>query len=97
MERLFTVIYESLDLLVINKSADLVCHPTKDDLYSSLVGRLRLYVEPQADVHLINRLDREMVIYHSIESATSSARLVSRNEKVASLLFHTPSLLDVIT
>lgn len=35
--------------------------------------------------------------YHSVESANSSARWLSRNENVASVLFHSPSLLDVIT
>src|SRR5205085_10358755 len=31
-------------LLVINKPAGLVCHPTKTDEYSSLIGRVRLYL-----------------------------------------------------
>ena len=34
MNNLFQVIHEDNDLLVINKPADLVCHPTKGDAYS---------------------------------------------------------------
>ncbi|MCI0538256.1 MAG: RluA family pseudouridine synthase [Verrucomicrobiales bacterium] len=58
-EKLLKIIYESCDLLLVNKQAGLVCHPTKGDLYSSLIGRLRLYLGFEANVHMINRLDRE--------------------------------------
>lgn len=54
---LFPVVSEDDLLLVINKPAGLVCHPTKGDDYSSLVGRLRLYLGRSG--HLVNRLDRE--------------------------------------
>lgn len=57
MEDLFPVISEDDRLLVVNKPAGLVCHPTKGDEYSSLAGRLRLYLGRPG--HLINRLDRE--------------------------------------
>ena len=56
--KLFEVVYEDAELLVVNKPADLVCHPTKGDVYSSLISRVRLHVgggNPQ----LVNRLDRE--------------------------------------
>jgi len=56
---LFTIIYEDDDLLVINKPAGLVCHPTKGDEYSSLISRIRLHLGPDSSAHLINRLDRE--------------------------------------
>jgi 23S rRNA pseudouridine1911/1915/1917 synthase len=56
---LINVIFEDADLLIANKPAGLVCHPTKDGEYSSLIGRLRLYLGREASVHLINRLDRE--------------------------------------
>jgi len=59
MEKLFEIIHEDDDLLVINKPADLVCHPTKTDVYSSLISRIRIYLGPEAEAHLINRLDRE--------------------------------------
>ena len=53
------ILHEDEDLLVINKPAGLVCHPTKGDERSSLAGRLRLYRGAEVPVHLINRLDRE--------------------------------------
>ncbi len=59
MEKLFEIIFESDELLVINKPAGLVCHPTKSDEYSSLVGRVRLHLGQDAPFHLVNRLDRE--------------------------------------
>jgi 23S rRNA pseudouridine1911/1915/1917 synthase len=66
MRCLFEVIYEDTDLLVVHKPADLVCHPTKGDEYSSLISRARIYLQRQAGdtpepltPHLIHRLDRE--------------------------------------
>jgi 23S rRNA pseudouridine1911/1915/1917 synthase len=52
------VLHEDESLLVVNKPAGLVCHPTKGDVYSSLISRLRLYRGDGA-VFLVNRLDRE--------------------------------------
>jgi 23S rRNA pseudouridine1911/1915/1917 synthase len=79
MTTLFEIIHEDADLLVINKPADLVCHPTKGDEFSSLISRVRLHlaeVAPEAGFstvqpHLINRLDREtsglvLVAKHSL-------------------------------
>ena len=59
MEPLFEVIHEDADLLVVNKPAGLVCHPTKGDARSSLISRLRLHLGPTGAPHLVNRLDRE--------------------------------------
>jgi 23S rRNA pseudouridine1911/1915/1917 synthase len=59
MPSLLQVIYEDAELLAVNKPADLVCHPTKGDRYSSLVSRARLYLGDTCPLHLINRLDRE--------------------------------------
>jgi 23S rRNA pseudouridine1911/1915/1917 synthase len=59
MERLFEIIGEDDDFLVINKPAGLVCHPTKGDVYSSLISRVRLYLKTKETPHMINRLDRE--------------------------------------
>lgn len=53
------LVHEDERLLIINKPAGLVCHPTKTDEYSSLVGRIRLYLGPGTEARLINRLDRE--------------------------------------
>jgi 23S rRNA pseudouridine1911/1915/1917 synthase len=59
VERLFEIIYEDRELLVVNKPAGLVCHPTKSGAYSSLISRARLYLGPGSHPHLVNRLDRE--------------------------------------
>jgi 23S rRNA-/tRNA-specific pseudouridylate synthase len=44
MNNLFPIIHEDAGLLVINKPAGLVCHPTKGDEFSSLISRVRLYL-----------------------------------------------------
>jgi 23S rRNA pseudouridine1911/1915/1917 synthase len=59
MKKLFEVVAEDEDFLVVNKPAGLVCHPTKGDPYSSLISRVRLYLGTQSTPHMINRLDRE--------------------------------------
>lgn len=59
MTDLFAIVYEDEDLLVVNKPADLVCHPTKGDALSSLISRVRLYLGPESVPQMINRLDRE--------------------------------------
>jgi 23S rRNA pseudouridine1911/1915/1917 synthase len=71
MARVLNVIFEDADLLVVNKPAGLVCHPTKDGELSSLVGRVRLYLG--ADGHLVNRLDRE----------TSGVTVIAKNPVAA--------------
>jgi 23S rRNA pseudouridine1911/1915/1917 synthase len=53
------VILETPSLLAVNKPADLVCHPTKGDEWSSLIGRARLHCGPGSAPHLVHRLDRE--------------------------------------
>ena len=58
-ERYFEVIFEDADLLVLNKPAGLVCHPSKGSVYSSLIGRARAHLGPRTSLHLVNRLDRE--------------------------------------
>ena len=45
LEKLFDIIHEDDELLVINKPAGLVCHPTKNGEMSSLIGRARLYLK----------------------------------------------------
>jgi 23S rRNA pseudouridine1911/1915/1917 synthase len=56
---LFPVLHEDADLLVVNKPAGLVCHPTKQDARSSLIGRMRLHLGPESQPRMVNRLDRE--------------------------------------
>jgi 23S rRNA pseudouridine1911/1915/1917 synthase len=75
MTPLFDVLLEDADLLVINKPAGLVCHPTKDGERSSAIGRVRLYLG-HAEGRLVNRLDRE----------TSGVLVVAKSGPVASQL-----------
>ncbi len=72
-ERLFDIIYEDDALLVINKPAGLVCHPTKTDEYSSLISRTRLHLGKGSHPQLVNRLDRE----------TSGVTLVAKDAATA--------------
>jgi 23S rRNA pseudouridine1911/1915/1917 synthase len=44
MEKLFDILHEDADFLVVNKPAGLVCHPTKNGELSSLIGRARLHL-----------------------------------------------------
>jgi 23S rRNA pseudouridine1911/1915/1917 synthase len=59
LDKLFDIIYEDNELLVVNKPAGLVCHPTKTDAYSSLISRMRLHLGEGSRPQLVNRLDRE--------------------------------------
>ncbi|MEO5802619.1 MAG: RluA family pseudouridine synthase [Verrucomicrobiota bacterium] len=70
---LFETIHEDCDLLVINKPAGLVCHPTKGDEWSSLISRARLHLGKNVSAHLVNRLDRE----------TSGIVLIAKDSGVA--------------
>jgi 23S rRNA pseudouridine1911/1915/1917 synthase len=78
MNPLFDVIHEDSQLLVINKPAGLVCHPTKTDEYSSLISRVRLYLGREATAHLVNRLDRETSGVVLLAKDDSSARELRR-------------------
>lgn len=68
------IIFEDENFLALNKPGWLVCHPSKNGPYSSLVGAAREYL--QADVlHLVNRLDRE----------TSGVVVLAKNKETASV------------
>ncbi|MBI1177220.1 RluA family pseudouridine synthase [bacterium] len=67
------IVFEDDQLLVLNKPAGLVCHPTKTDAWSSLIGRVRLHLGENAVAHMVNRLDRE----------TSGLVLVAKTDEFA--------------
>ncbi len=73
---LLNIIHEDAELLVINKPAGLVCHPSKDGELSSLIGRVRLHLGGGGTPHLVNRLDRE----------TSGVIVVARTDTAARAL-----------
>jgi len=85
MERLFEIIHEDAELLVINKPAGLVCHPTKGDAYSSLISRVRLHLGKATPAHLVNRLDREtsgIVLAAKTDDAAKSLRRIWEKRRV---------------
>ena len=67
------ILFEDDDFVVIDKPGWLVCHPSKDGPWSSLVGACREFYGLQ-EVHLVSRLDRE----------TSGVVLMAKNKKAAS-------------
>lgn len=84
---LFPVLHEDADLLVVDKPAGLVCHPTKDGEMSSLIGRVRLHLG-HGNGRLVNRLDREtsgiVVIATGAAVAGELGRLFSGHSVVKS-------------
>jgi 23S rRNA pseudouridine1911/1915/1917 synthase len=76
---LVEIVYEDAGLLVVNKPAGLVCHPTKGDAYSSLISRARLHVGSSAGCWLVHRLDREtsgvVIIAKSNEAARELGKI----------------------
>lgn len=69
------IVHDDDRLLVVNKPGDVVCHPSKDGPWSSLVGAVREFGKLDA-AHLIFRLDRE----------TSGLVVFAKNAKLASRL-----------
>jgi 23S rRNA pseudouridine1911/1915/1917 synthase len=74
-ERLLAIIHEDDRLLVVNKPAGLVCHPSKTGPLSSLVGRARAYLG-RDEAFMVNRLDRE----------TSGLMLIAKDAAMAAQL-----------
>ena len=74
------ILYEDDHLLVVNKPADLVCHPTKDGPLSSLIARVRTHLGTE-EGRLVNRLDREtsglVLIAKGAEAAGELGRVVA--------------------
>jgi 23S rRNA pseudouridine1911/1915/1917 synthase len=67
------ILYEDERLLVVDKPGLIVCHPSKNGPWSSLVGAAREYLGLPT-VHLVFRLDRETsgVVVLAKDSATAS-------------------------
>lgn len=71
------ILHEDERLLVIGKPGDVVCHPSKDGPWSSLVGAAREHTGLPT-MHLIFRLDRET---SGIVVLAKDARMASRLQK----------------
>lgn len=69
------IIHEDEELLVVNKSGEVVCHPSKFGPTSSLVGAAREYTGLET-IHLVFRLDRETSgVVVMAKSPTMASRL----------------------
>lgn len=79
-QTLLDVIHEDDALLVVNKPAGLVVHPSKTGALSSLIGRVRLHLG-HGEGRLVNRLDREtsglVLIAKAAAVASDLGRLVA--------------------
>ena len=65
-----SIIFEDGNIIVINKPGWLVCHPSKNGPWSSLVGAVKEYLRLDR-IFLVGRLDRE----------TSGVVLIAKNQK----------------
>jgi 23S rRNA pseudouridine1911/1915/1917 synthase len=72
------VILETPTLLAVNKPADLVCHPTKGDVWSSLISRARMHCGAGSAPRLVNRLDRETSGIVLLAKSTDAAGQLGR-------------------
>lgn len=69
------ILHEDERLLVVNKPAHVVCHPSKHGPWSSLIGACREYLGAER-LHMPSRLDRE----------TSGVVVLARDASTGSLL-----------
>lgn len=86
VRKLFDVISDDSEFLVVNKPAGLVCHPTKTDEFSSLISRARIFLGPGIRPQLINRLDREtsgVVLIAKEDTAARAARRLWESREVS--------------
>ncbi|MDR2845393.1 MAG: RluA family pseudouridine synthase [Puniceicoccales bacterium] len=68
------IVEEDDDFIVLNKPAGIVCHPSKDGPWSSIIGAVKAWKQ-QETLHLVSRLDRE----------TSGILLIAKNRPAARL------------
>ena len=96
LEKLFEIIHEDADLLVVHKPADLVCHPTKGDEYSSLISRARIYLErlklknselkiesPGTENLQLAISNQQPHLVHRLDRETSGLVLIAKNSTAA--------------
>ena len=83
------VLFEDERLFVLNKPGDIVCHPSKDGPWSSLVGAAREYLGLPT-VHLVFRLDRETsgVVVLAKDAATGRSLQMAAQERRYRKIYH---------
>jgi len=85
------IVHEEAGLLVINKPAGLVCHPTKGDEFSSLISRARLYLKtenlkletPLAPGPGLQTPDSKPHLVNRLDRETSGIVIVAKNSEIA--------------
>jgi 23S rRNA pseudouridine1911/1915/1917 synthase len=98
VEKLFETIFEDGDLLVVNKPAGLVCHPTKNGEMSSLIGRARLHLNncssrcESAHSSILEKSQGELIphcgtatphLINRLDRETSGVVLIAKNPETA--------------
>jgi 23S rRNA pseudouridine1911/1915/1917 synthase len=90
LENLLNIVHEDAGLLVINKPAGLVCHPTKGDEFSSLISRARLYLKPSTlnpvkgrGPHGALRPQPSTHLVNRLDRETSGIVIVAKNSELA--------------
>jgi 23S rRNA pseudouridine1911/1915/1917 synthase len=90
LNKLFAIIHEDAELLVVNKPAGLVCHPTKGDEFSSLISRARLYLKtenlkletsPTRPSTLNSQPSTHLI--NRLDRETSGGVIIAKNSEVA--------------
>jgi 23S rRNA pseudouridine1911/1915/1917 synthase len=94
----FAILHEDADLLVVNKPAGLVCHPTKNGEMSSLIGRARLHLNNRSSrcesAHSLNleKSQSELTfaaaphLVNRLDRETSGVVLIAKNSETARAL-----------
>ncbi len=95
------IIYEDRKLLVVAKSGDAICHPSKAGPWSSLVGAAREYTGLET-MHLIFRLDREtsgIVIFakDAVSASALQTAMMDRQVKKEYIAILTGEMREAVT
>jgi 23S rRNA pseudouridine1911/1915/1917 synthase len=84
------ILHEDAGLLVVNKPAGLVCHPTKGDEFSSLISRARLYLnsslsanEVGGEVSSTLNPQPSTHLVNRLDRETSGIVLIAKNSEIA--------------
>ena len=93
MEKLFDILHEDAGLLVVNKPAGLVCHPTKGDAFSSLISRARLYLNFPLSANEVGKkrgcslqplaFSLRPFLVNRLDRETSGVVLIAKNSETA--------------
>jgi 23S rRNA pseudouridine1911/1915/1917 synthase len=87
------ILHEDADLLVVNKPAGLVCHPTKGDEFSSLISRARLYLHSSLSANEVagkvvcdlqpSAFSLQPCLVNRLDRETSGVVLIAKNSETA--------------